>query len=139
MQYRSGVGPGGTSPKSTDTYRLDVAPSMLTYPSEYRTWSSMKQRCYNPNDTGYADYGGRGIRVCDEWRWSFKQFFEDMGPRPEGLSIDRIDNDGNYEPNNCRWATRSEQVINRRTPQRVQADRAKVSPPAREEPQHGDA
>ena len=79
---------------------------------EYRSWEAMKRRCSNPKVTGFKRYGGRGIRVCSRWH-SFENFLADMGPRPEGTTLDRFpDNDGNYEPGNVRWATRSEQGNN---------------------------
>lgn len=78
----------------------------------YRTWDGMKQRCLNPKATGYARYGGAGITVCDRWL-EFANFLADMGERPEGTTLDRIDSSKGYEPGNCRWATRAEQNRNR--------------------------
>jgi hypothetical protein len=79
----------------------------------YTTWNMMTQRCLNPNNDRYYDYGGRGITVCERWL-DFANFLADMGERPEGTSIDRIDVNGNYEPTNCRWATSAEQGTNKR-------------------------
>jgi hypothetical protein len=79
----------------------------------------MKQRCFNANHTAYASYGGRGITVCDRWVKSFAAFYQDMGERPDGLTLERINNDGPYELNNCRWASRQEQMLNRRNVREV--------------------
>ena len=87
----------------------------------YGCWSDMKQRCYNQKNKHYKDYGGRGIKVCDRWLESFLFFLEDMGERPSGMSLDRINNNGNYEPLNCRWATNKEQVNNRRNTKSVES------------------
>ena len=106
---------------------------------EYRSWISMKGRCLNPRHVYYENYGGRGISVYKEWL-SFEAFFADMGTRPEGCSLDRIDPDGNYEPGNVRWANSKQQIQNRR-PQRSRAavkrrqrKRAERLPPPLDDP-----
>jgi hypothetical protein len=83
------------------------------FPAEWRAYNKMKQRCYNSRVTGYKNWGGRGIIVCDRWFWSFRNFLNDMGlkPGPE-YSLERKDNNGNYEPGNCKWATCAEQMKN---------------------------
>jgi hypothetical protein len=79
----------------------------------YAGWRAMKDRCLNPNNHAYDRYGGRGITICERWM-KFENFHQDMGDKPAGLTLDRIDNDGNYEPGNCKWSTPAEQARNRR-------------------------
>lgn len=95
---------------------------------EKNAWYGMLSRCHNPSNAGYRNYGGRGIAVCAEWRHSFDAFFAHIGPRPgHGYSVDRINNDGNYEPGNVRWATRVEQERNKRRRPVADSQRAFLS------------
>lgn len=92
-----------------------VVKHRMTESKEYKAWSELRARTTNPNNRGYKNYGGRGIKVCDRWNDSFNAFFEDVGPAPSpDHSIDRINNNGNYEPGNCRWADAKTQARNTR-------------------------
>lgn len=102
--------------KSCGCFQKDVLSKLKSTHNQtdsptYKSWKGMHRRCYNSNYKRYPDYGGRGIGVCERWH-SFENFLEDMGERPKGKTIDRIDPDGNYEPSNCRWATPEEQSRN---------------------------
>ena len=109
---RRKVGPGPA--KTYDRHKVRVRLPDTRSPREVlrATWTGMIRRCHTPTDGTYWRYGGRGITVCDRWRQSFELFAADMGERPVGTSIDRIDNSRGYEPGNCRWATREEQRRN---------------------------
>lgn len=93
--------------------------SNYRYTPEYTCWHAIKQRCLNPQSPEYHRYGGRGITIADEWRHDFVAFLNHVGRRPDGYSLDRIDNDGNYKPGNVRWATRTEQLLNTRASLRL--------------------
>lgn len=99
----------------------------LSRSSTYNIWCAMKDRCLNPDNESFYRYGGRGIKVCARWL-VFENFLGDMGERPEGLSLDRFpNNDGNYEPDNCRWATMKEQANNTRRSKFTDAQRAAIA------------
>lgn len=91
----------------------------------YRTWSSMRSRCWHRGNASYDRYGGRGITVCERWL-IFENFLADMGERPAGMTLDRIDGDGNYEPSNCRWATKQEQESHKSNPWLEPEKRARI-------------
>lgn len=93
----------------------------------YHSWNGMIQRCMNPKHKDYINYGGRGITVCPSWIGNFKQFLADMGERPEGLTLDRMDCNGNYCKENCKWASKEEQEYNKRRYQERNTARAKLS------------
>lgn len=97
------------------THRQSTSPT-------YKSWASMKDRCTNPRNRNFYRYGGRGINICEKWLGGFEAFLDDMGERPAGSSIDRIDNNGSYEPGNCRWATHKQQQNNRRDTVLIELD-----------------
>lgn len=118
---------------SSDTARRH---GMSTTP-EHVLWRAINQRCHNPKHSSYRNYGARGIHVCDKWRRSFEAFFADVGRRPSPeLTLDRRDNDGHYEPDNVRWATRSEQMLNTRLTHEERSRRSRINAMNRWHPAH---
>ena len=111
----------GWCKKHYETWRLRGDPEhkdsfyhKKSHTSIYYCWTDMKTRCLNPNNSGYKYYGGRGIKICERWM-DFRNFYLDMGDKPKDMQLDRINNNGNYEPNNCRWVTSAENNQNQRT------------------------
>lgn len=100
---------------NVERYTVHGHASTVNPSKTYRTWMGMIQRCTNPEANGFENYGGRGITVCDRWRRSFENFLEDMGEKPAGLTLGRIDNDAGYSQANCRWETWTQQQRNRRS------------------------
>ena len=107
-----------------ETSRASMTTHGLTKSNVYIVWCNMVRRCHSPTDAALKDYGGRGIEVCERWRRSVSDFASDMGPRPDGYCIERINNDGNYEPGNCRWATLHERARNKRTTRYIKAEKS---------------
>jgi hypothetical protein len=121
-----GAGPRNTNAMKHGHVRTcEVTGRRLKSPT-YVTWEHMKQRCHNPNSDFFSHYGARGIEVCERWRTSFTNVLADMGERPEGKSLDRIDVNGPYAPGNCQWATQSEQNLNRRNSRRNKGKAARA-------------
>jgi len=113
--FMSNLRRGGTRSCGCGVYRGGRPPTHgQTRSRSYVSWHAMKQRCLNPNDPRWDRYGGRGITICESWLTSFESFLTDMGERPEGKSLDRIDNDAGYRPENCQWARSEQQANNRR-------------------------
>lgn len=117
---RSGISKSCGCLKSERIHDAKFVHGRDTSDRTYQCWSSMRDRCNNPSTRKYNRYGGRGIRVCDRWG-SFPNFLSDMGECPPRLTLERKNNDGNYEPSNCRWATRREQSLNKSTTRHVTA------------------
>lgn len=109
----------GRSASSGHRHRRAVTTHGMTGTPTFRAWENMRQRCLNPRHRSFADYGGRGIKVHGPWLDSFEQFLADMGVRPDDLSLDRKNTDGDYTPQNCRWATATQQLRNRRDTVRI--------------------
>lgn len=104
-----------TASSSPEQRRMTAMDKLAKRPELYETWRAMIRRCHDEKHHNYALYGARGITVCEAWRVSIKNFQRDMGRRPPGTTLGRIDNNGNYEPSNCRWETPSQQASNKRT------------------------
>ena len=119
----------GLSQSSGHRHRAAVTTHGMTDTRTFKSWDAMKQRCLNPKAPDYSRYGSRGIKVWPAWINSFETFFADMGPRPDGMTLDRIDVNGDYTPENCRWATAKRQQRNRRDTLMLTLDGATQSLP----------
>ena len=114
LVYSNKTGLCANCSKSKTCMDRNTSHNMVNTPT-YQSWLGMRRRCYDKSNNRFQFYGARGIKVCDRWLNSFENFYSDMGERPDGMSLDRVDTDGNYEPSNCKWSTEIEQANNKTT------------------------
>lgn len=126
---RGGVTSCGCWKQEVDSrrFRAFATKHAMSKTPTYDSWRAMRARCQSPANQAYASYGGRGIRVCERWSQSFEAFLTDMGQRPFGTTLDRIDPNGHYEPGNCRWASADVQQVNKRSTRLVEVNGEQIS------------